>query len=84
MTKDLASGCGLGSVAFLCQKYKVGKDGGLQKSMENLFVKTQISGIWHVSVSVCIKCPKTNKNRLVRVELKAEESLMAELVGISL
>ena len=76
----MASGCGLGSVAFLCQKYKVGKDGGLQKSMENLFVKTQISGIWHV----CIKCPKTNKNGLVRVKLKAEESLMAELVGISL
>ena len=74
MTKDLASGCGLGSVAFLCHKYKVGKDGGLQKSMENLFVKTQI----------CVKCPKTNKNGLVRVKLKAEESLMAELVGISL
>ena len=80
MTKDLASGCGLGSVAFLCQKHKVGKDGGLQKKHG----KPICENIWHVSVSVCIKCPKTNKNGLVRVELNAEESLMAELVGISL
>ena len=60
------------------KKYKVGKDGGLQKSMENLFVKTQIC--------LCLyKMPKNKQKRPGgRVELKAEESLMAELVGISL